>query len=382
MKLGVYIHVPFCRKKCDYCSFYSVPVDPASSAGRAGLRAYCERVGQEARLRLGGLNGYEIDTVYFGGGTPSLLEPVRVAGILKTLREIARVDADAEVTVEINPEDCFADNLHAFREAGITRAVLGVQTRDLLLHELIGRSSSVADDELLDAFFSVPGIIPCADIIAGIPGQREDGLIADLDSLCSRRARHLSVYLLTIEKSTPLSRRVTYTRNLEETQRGLFEATIGYLTSRGLVHYEISNFAVPGFESRHNMKYWKFLPYLGLGAGAHSFIRNKRTMCAMSAEEYLGGDEFRFDEDRRTPNAAAVEYLLTGLRLLEGVSLAEMEQATGVAISAGLLSRIDSLAEKGLVSVARKGGDRIVALSGEGIFQADGVIYAIAEEYL
>ena len=382
MKPGIYIHVPFCRKKCDYCSFYSVPVDPASSAGRAGLRAYCERVGQEARLRLGGLSGCAIDTVYFGGGTPSLLEPDSVSGILNTLKETARVDSSAEVTIEVNPEDCSAEKLCAFRDAGITRAVLGVQTRDLSLHDLIGRSSSVAGDEMLDTFFSVHGIIPCADIIAGIPGQGEDGLIADLDSLCSRGARHLSVYLLTIEKGTPLSRRMTYTRDLEEAQRGLFEAVIGYLSGMGLAHYEISNFAVPGFESRHNMKYWKFLPYLGLGAGAHSFIRNKRTMCAMSAEEYLCGDEFRFDEDRRAPTAAAVEYLLTGLRLLEGISLAEMEQATGVAATAGLLSRIDSLAEKGLVSVTRKNGDRVVALSGEGLFQADSVIYAVAEEYL
>ncbi len=380
MKLGVYIHVPFCRRKCDYCSFYSVPVDPHSPEGRAGLEAYARTIISEASMRLPQLPDAVIDTVYFGGGTPSMLEPRQVENVLSSLRGWADLEPGAEVTIEVNPED--SGKVAAFRDAGASRAVLGIQTFDPGMHRAIGRSSSLCGDDHLDSFFSVKGIVHCADMIAGIPGQDRAGLVAGLDRLCSRGAKHLSVYLLSIEKSTPLASRMKPGPGAGEEQRALFEAVMDFLAGRGFSHYEISNFALPGYESRHNMKYWKFRPYLGLGPGAHSFIDGRRIMNVTGAGDYACSGGFSYEEDVRGKNSAAVEYLMTGLRLLEGVSVGEMESRTGFRLTPGMLARIDSLEKRGLVVLSGKGVDMTVRLSREGIFLSDGVIYEIVEELL
>jgi oxygen-independent coproporphyrinogen-3 oxidase len=382
MKLGIYIHVPFCRKKCDYCSFYSEPLEYASETGRAALARYCSRLTHEAALRLGAPGRRQIDTVYFGGGTASLLEPEQIRALLGSLAGLAEIDAGAEITLELNPEDAAADKVSAFRDAGVTRAVLGVQTLDEVLHRCIGRSTGLCGTEVLDGFFSVSGLDHCADLIAGIPGQDEESLLRDIDELCSRGLRHLSLYLLSLEKGTPLAARVGATPELESAQRRIFEAAMAALPERGLRHYEISNFARSGSESRHNMKYWKFQPYLGLGAGAHSFMDNTRTINGMSAREYCGDGDFRYETDLRDGNAAAVEFLMTGLRLIEGISLKEIERAAGIGLPAPVFDALGILEAKGHVSLRRTGDDLIVALTGEGIFFADRVIYEIVESLL
>ncbi len=282
---GVYIHIPLCFAKCDYCAFYSEPVGQGAGAVR---RALVDGLLREMDARLDGKERVGADTVYFGGGTPSLLEPDQVDRILGVLRERLDIAAGAEITLEMNPRDLSAERLEAYRDAGVNRAVLGVQTLSERLHRIIGRSCPPCTGRELDIFFGVPGITHCADLIAGIPSQRDDELIHDIDTIAGYGAAHLSVYLLTIEHGTPLWRRMSMDDKAESLQKRHFEAARARLRGLGYDHYEISNYARTGFESRHNMKYWRFEPYYGFGPGAHSFVDGERYFNPMTLSGYIG----------------------------------------------------------------------------------------------
>jgi oxygen-independent coproporphyrinogen-3 oxidase len=379
MKHGLYIHIPFCRKKCDYCSFYSVPVDTSGSAGEVP-DAYIRKLGDEIRARLPGLDMPSADTVYFGGGTPSLLAPVQVGGILGLLRSRARLDSSAEITMEINPGDLSPQRLSAFRDAGVNRVVLGVQTLSERLHRLIGRSAPLCTQAELDRFFGVSGLIHCVDLIVGIPSQRGEELLRDLDVVAGYRPSHISAYLLSVEKKTPLAGRIVMDDAAESEQAALFELALARLKGYGYNHYEISNHALPGFESRHNMKYWRFEPYVGFGPGAHSFVRGERYINAMTVEEYIASERVLLTRDVRTPRSAAVEYILTGMRLMRGMSMDDMEKSLACEIPGSLLERIRKAEAEGLIVTEKEG--RVVRLSHRGIMIADKVIYEIVEPLL
>ena len=377
MTAGIYIHVPFCRAKCDYCGFYSVPLEGAGDRPAVPDR-YVRRLHDEIRERLPAAALSGADTVYFGGGTPSLLDPEQVGGILGLCAGCVALAPGAEVTIEMNPCDLSVEKLEGYREAGVNRAVLGVQTLSPRLHDLIGRSAAVCTVKDLDLFFGVPGLVLCADLIAGTPTQSAEELARDIDIIAGYRPPHVSAYLLSIEKKTPLAARVAPDAALEAEQAASFGTLAGRMKEHGYERYEISNYAFPGFESRHNMKYWLFEPYIGFGPGAHSFIGGERYINTMSAGEYCSDGSFVLEHDARTARSAAVEYLLTGLRLMRGVSLRDMEARLSLHLPAAVLERIGQAALDGLI-VTEGRRDSVIRLSDRGILLADRVIYSIVE---
>ncbi len=375
---GIYIHVPFCRRKCDYCDFYSVPAD--LSAGDSIIPgAYIRRLGNEIRDRLPAAGFTSADTVYFGGGTPSLLSAAQVKEVLDCVGDHCTLEPGAEITLEMNPGDLSAEALAGFRDAGVNRAVLGVQTLSERIHRLIGRSASLCTARDLDIFFSVPGIVQCADLITGVPTQSAAELARDIDLVAGYRPKHISAYVLSVEKKTPLSMRLHLDEGTETEQACLFEATMDRLKGHGYEHYEISNYSMPGFESRHNMKYWRFEPYIGFGPGAHSFVRGERYFNAMTVDDYIAAERAVLGHDARRPGSAVVEYIMTGLRLLKGVSLGEMEERLTLRIPGAVMERIGKAEADGLVVLSDRDGDRVIRLTRRGIMIADRVIYGIVE---
>jgi oxygen-independent coproporphyrinogen III oxidase len=376
MTCGLYIHIPFCRTKCDYCNFYSVPVGPFDSAG--GIPdTYIRILHSEIRDRLSDLNITSADTVYFGGGTPSLLTVGQVSGILRLLGDHVMLDPGSEITLEINPGDLSPEKLSGFRDAGVNRVVLGVQTLSERLHRTIGRSAALCTARDLDIFFGVPGLIHCVDLIAGIPSESGMELQHDIDLVAGYRPRHISAYLLSLEKNTPLAGRLAVDPETEVEQGALFEMMMKRLKEHGNDHYEIYNYALPGFESRHNMKYWRFEPYIGFGPGAHTFIHGERYINAMSVGEYLISKRAVLTHDIRTPRSAAVEYILTGLRLMQGISIPELEGHLAFDLPDSVRERIRKAESEGLIIMAEDAGR--IRLSERGILIADSIIYRIVE---
>ena len=380
MMHGIYIHVPFCRNKCDYCGFFSVPIDRFSSSMQVP-DSYVDRLIREIGERLAG-RGIEADTIYFGGGTPSLLGTGQMRAILRSINACAHIGAAAEITVEMNPEDVSRDKLAGFSGAGVNRIVLGVQTLSGRLHDIIGRSVGICSADTLDMFFSAGGIQHCVDVMTGIPSQTDEEFYRDMDSITAYRPAHISAYLLSIEKNTPLGRNLSYATDMEQGQLRFFELTASLLAQRGYVRYEISNYAMPGCQSRHNMKYWMYSPYIGFGPGAHSFFDGARSSNALSVADYIHSVHTIIEYDVRTPESAAVEYILTGLRLLSGFSIRQMEERLHYILPQRVTDRIREAQSDGMIIVSEDERGAFMRLSEKGLPLADRVIYRIVEALL
>jgi oxygen-independent coproporphyrinogen-3 oxidase len=381
VKLGVYVHIPFCRKKCDYCNFYSVPLSSSSYAENE-IESYIERILIEIEKRAGDLSTYSVDTIYFGGGTPSLLSPEQIERVISSLRLHLRCESDrSEISLECNPEDFSVTKIEGYKQAGINRVVLGVQTLHKRLHSTIGRSSTICDDILLNDFFSIDGIAHGIDLIIGIPGEREDELISDLNGILRYEPEHISAYLLSIERGTKLYERAVLSDDYDELQRRLFMLTREKLLAGGYNHYEISNFALPSFESRHNLKYWRFMPYAGFGVRAHSFCNNERWYNDMPVSDYLT-DDVVLTRDARNQNQIIAEFLLTGLRMLKGISLRDFKREIGSEISIELMERVEEMQDGGFVELVSEEDDVFIRLTGDGIFLMDSIVFKLTESLI
>jgi oxygen-independent coproporphyrinogen-3 oxidase len=379
VKLGVYVHIPFCRGKCDYCNFYSIPTASSSLNERELISSYIDRLLIEIEERSGDLGRYSVDTVYFGGGTPSLLPPEQLERVMKCLRLNLRFESGPlEISLECNPDDFSIAKIEGYKHAGINRVVLGVQTLSRRLHSVIGRTTALCSDVLLNDFFSVDDIVHAIDLIIGIPGEGDGELISDLNGILLFEPEHISAYLLSIEKGTRLYQRYVPSDDYDTLQRRLFMLTVEELLYRGYNHYEISNFALPSFESRHNLKYWRFMPYAGFGAGAHSFYDNERLYNAMSVSDYLTG-EVILTRDERDRDQTMAEFLLTGLRMLSGVSLRDFEREIGCGIPAELMKRAEELQDGGFIELVSGGDDIYLKLTGEGICLMDSIVFHLLE---
>ncbi len=322
---GLYVHIPFCKTKCPYCDFYSIP--------EAGLvDAFLEALKKEAFLYRGVFSGF--DSLYFGGGTPSLLTGERFAALIRTIRSVFMFHDDTEVTVEMNPDDVSEELLDQLRAAGVNRISIGIQSLDdkelLFLKrrhsaEKARQALGLVRQAVFDNF--------AADLMYGLPEQSEDKWIATIEEVLMFRPSHISCYELTIAPETPFGgmlRAGGIVLPSEDRQRTLFLASSRLLRDSGFTHYEVSNFARnEACRSRHNRKYWRRVPYLGLGPSAHSFHRDERWWNVRSVAEYcrilqgnsapVGGRELL------TAGQAALERLFLGLRSLEGVSLADIK---------------------------------------------------------
>ena len=324
--LGLYIHIPFCRTKCLYCDFCSFV-----SRDEQQREAYVGALLREIEAR--GTKDYSVDTVYFGGGTPSLLSAEQIGRILGEIKESFNVSPDAEITLECNPMTV-SDGDKYFKELralGVNRLSLGVQTAIDGELKLIGRRHSF--EEAKATFFEARGAgfeNISVDLMLGIPSQTLDSLRASANQVIKLAAEHISIYSLQLEEGTPLYRmRERYSLADDDTAADMYELVVKMMKDAGYRHYEISNFARGGRESKHNCKYWRLDEYLGLGLAAHSDFGGKRLENTRDMERYLGG-EWLQAESYISNSEREFEFLMLGLRTADGISKSEFLARFGV----------------------------------------------------
>ena len=317
--LGLYIHVPFCKQKCVYCDFYSLP------RREDQMDAYVSAL--RAQLAEADFSGYEADTVYFGGGTPSYLGPRRLTALLEAASAACSIAPGAEITLEANPDSAGdPDALSALRQAGFNRVSLGMQPADDGELRAIGRVHTMAQvrasaDAVRRAGFDNLSL----DLIYGLPGQSLPRWRENLSAAAALCPEHLSCYGLKAEPGTPLyARRDTLPG--DGAQADMYLETVDFLESRGYRQYEISNFAKPGRESRHNLKYWTLGEYAGFGPGAHSDFRGRRYAWARDLEAYLRGKPPLSEDQAMSPRDREAEWLMLSLRLVRGLDMAAWEE--------------------------------------------------------
>lgn len=373
IKNGIYIHIPFCRKKCDYCSFYSIEINNFDTIDK-----YLDRLVDEIDYVSGLHPGIYADTIYFGGGTPSVLNPARISKVLNRISERFIIDRDAEITIEMNPDDLVPEKLGGFTDAGVNRIVLGVQSLDYDLRGRIGRRGRTVTHSELELFFSHGGFTRCIDIMAGLPGEKESQLLYDLKTVTAYRPEHISLYLLSVDEGTPLGKRFMPDNRFDDMQAELWGISMDFLAGAGYQQYEISNYALPGFESRHNSKYWDFTPYFGFGSGAHSYVDSVRYSNDTSVEDYIKNSKFLYEIDKPSGKSIIVEFLMTSLRRAKGFSSGEFTSVTSTILPETLIGKLYSLKESGFIEISQ---DRYY-LSKKGMYFADSVIYQLSEEFI
>lgn len=373
MNSGIYIHIPFCRNKCDYCSFYSIPVNDNSI-----IESYLKTLLKEIDY-ISAIHGkINADTVYFGGGTPSILEPSWIDKILNHISDRFILSPETEITLEMNPDDLLPDKLKGLINAGINRIVLGVQSLDEDMRNRIGRRGKPLTGPGFDLFFSTGGFTRCIDIMAGLPGQGKDHLLCDLNTVTAYLPEHISLYLLSVDEETPLGRRFIPDEKFEDLQADIWGIAMDFLAEKGYEHYEISNYALPGFESRHNSKYWDFTPYFGFGTGAHSFVNGMRYANELTVEDYLKCEKFQYEADIPSDNSVIVEYLMTALRRMKGFSREEFTAVTGSTLPESIAAELSLLEKDGMIAFA----NGRYSLSRKGLYYTDSIIYKLTEKYL
>lgn len=370
---GIYIHTPFCREKCHYCSFYSVP----AKSGDYRIELYKKRLFEEIEQWCSIRNVVKADTVYFGGGTPSLLGGSGISRILDFVRKKFVLSADCEITLEMNPDHLSEDNIKILTEAGVNRIVLGVQTLNSEMRNKIGRKGKLCTRKDLDLFFSYEGLKKSVDIIGGLPSQIWADLSSDIEILSSYKPDHISLYLLSLENGTPLFNSFKPDDEFESMQLDLWHKSISFLKNKGYEHYELSSFALDKAYSKHNMKYWTFHPYAGFGPGAHSFFDNKRYYNENSLEQYIKKGSI-MKEDLRSSSDAAVEFILTSLRLLVGFNPARFKDVTGHDLPEEIKERLMQMVAEGFVEQ----DDSICRITGKGLDVFDSIVYRITEPLL
>ena len=353
MKSSLYLHIPFCVRKCSYCDFNS------SENPGISLDDYVLLLIDELSAKAGRFKVKSVPTLYFGGGTPSLLSPRQVATIVQTVRDSYGLEEDAEVTLEVNPGTATLESLEGYLSAGINRLSIGVQSFHDRQLEVLGRIHSA--EEARDAVHMArsAGLRSIGiDLIHSLPGQTLSEWELELREGVALKPDHISAYGLSVEKGTPFAAMVEAGElDLpdEETSASMFELTSAILGEAGYEQYEISNFALPGRRSRHNRVYWQRGNYLGFGAGAHSFTREQgfgsRWANPPQIADYAAGVR-----SGRLPDAATLsrreameEFFFLGLRLLEGVDLHEFAEQFGADARDEFPGVIERLSAAGLL---------------------------------
>ena len=361
--LGIYVQVPFCQTKCTYCNFHTGVVSssrfaPYVSAVCREIQTYKELYAAAAiELPPSAVEHAHPDTLYIGGGTPSLLDPVHLQSILDAIRAAFSCDL-SEVTLEADPETIDAQKAASWVHAGINRVSFGVQSfsdKELVASGRMHRRADIyrAVPMLREAGVTNVGF----DLIAGLPLQTRESWRESLERLTALAPEHVSVYILEVDEKSRLGSELLkggqrYNAGAvpgEDEMAEFYELAQKSLGDAGYHHYEISNWARPGYESRHNLKYWRREPYLGFGAGAHSFSGTQRWANAHDAADYvhaLESGRLPVEQlERLTPEAALEEELFLGLRQLDGIDVSRIEKNYAVTLA----SRFDPLASSGLL---------------------------------
>ncbi|MDD4081645.1 MAG: radical SAM family heme chaperone HemW [Eubacteriales bacterium] len=344
--LGLYVHIPFCLRKCAYCDFPSHP-------GQMHLReAYTQALCREITARGEALGHPMADTLFIGGGTPSVMLPEQIAAVLRALRAAFPWEEGYEATCEANPESLTADFLQALAEGGFNRLSLGAQASQPRLLKLIGRGHSweqVAEGVCMARKAGISNIN--LDLMAGFPGQSLKELGESLDAAIALKPRHLSCYGLILEEGTPLSLAVAEGslqlpgEDAEIAMDALIREKLG---KAGYIHYEISNHALCGFECRHNLNCWEYADYLGFGAAAAGFYQGRRRKNPAGIQDYLDG---RAPEELTvTAEESRFEQVMMGLRLIKGVGGAAFERRQGMSLMEAFGPAIEKHTAGGLLA--------------------------------
>jgi oxygen-independent coproporphyrinogen III oxidase len=364
---GIYLHIPFCKQACTYCNFHFT----------TSLR-YKQPLVQALMLELEQEREYltdKVETIYFGGGTPSLLEVHEVESILKTIHRNYNVSSDAEITLEANPDDINRDVLRNWKNIGINRLSIGVQSffEEELRWMNRAHNQQQAHEGLELAVSEFANIT--MDLIYGSPLLTDEKWKKNVDTALSLGVPHLSCYALTVEEKTPLHKQIQNAakNNIDsDTQARQFLMLMEWLRNSGFEHYEVSNFAKPGFRSRHNSSYWKGLPYLGIGPSAHSFNGGERRWNLPNNNLYMqgmnSGQPFRERELLSTKDKLN-EMIMISLRTREGLDLTRVEREFGLSERERLHLPLQEKVASGLVTLS----DSNAQLTDEGMLQADGI---------
>jgi oxygen-independent coproporphyrinogen-3 oxidase len=347
--LGLYVHVPFCEAKCTYCHFAIDPRRPEADREERYLRAV---LAEMAKAVPG-----EADSLYFGGGTPSLMQAERLGRLVQEARGRFTLPPGAEVTVEANPRDLDGEGYRGLRALGANRLSLGAQAFDDGVLREMGRHHEAADSARACALARAAGFDDVSlDLILGWPGETRERWGRTLDALLGLEPDHVSLYVLEVEGRTVLTHRQRRGRlELPEDDlvADLYQETVDRLGVRGLERYEISNFARPGHTSRHNRKYWSEAPFLGFGMSAHSYCDGRRWWNLDQYATYcraLEQDRSPVAAERRlSPRERAQEALFTGLRRSEGVDLEALRATRGVDVRATWAAALSEVERAGLV---------------------------------
>ncbi|MCX6564977.1 MAG: coproporphyrinogen-III oxidase family protein [Candidatus Aminicenantes bacterium] len=356
-KAGLYVHFPFCRRKCPYCHFYSIPVEPAVDRSRIGLwregiLAEAGRVASGPGFETGG-SSLEFETLYIGGGTPSLAAPDDIARLRDDLADRLPL-WPVEFTLEANPSDGANDDVfRGWIRAGVTRLSVGAQSFDDGVLRILGRSSTAARTEAFlrrarDAGVASLGV----DLMAGIPGETPCSWDRTIEAVRTLRPDHVSLYFLENVEGLPFERTLRANPVDDDAAVDAFERAAGAFSSLGLRRYEISNFARPGRECLHNLKYWRYEPFLGLGPSAASHLGAKRwTNIADFGKwrEGAAGSVPAAETVNLDPDTAAREALAAGLRLVEGIDLESFAGRFGFDPADRFRPEIAGLEDEGLI---------------------------------
>lgn len=367
---GIYIHVPFCKTRCAYCDFFSTTLHDLKSR-------YVDALCEELAMRRNYLHDASIGTLYFGGGTPSQLSENDFRRIFNKIEEVYDLDTCEEITLEANPDDLTDDYVKMLTTLPFNRISMGIQTFHEPTLQLIGRRHTA--QEAIEAVrrcqqhgFSNISI----DLIYGLPGETPEQWKEDLQKAFSLEVQHISAYHLTYERGTRLWQMLQNHEIAEvdeDTSVELFRILCQEMHKAGYEHYEISNFALPGFRSRHNSAYWHEVPYLGCGPGAHSFDGDSREWNVSSLQKYIDALEKgqrNYEQETLDKDTRYNEFIMTRLRTCEGFSLDDLQQRFGLAYHNYCQHLAAPFLKQGLLLQ----DEDTLRLSREGIFVSDDII--------
>ena len=357
--LGLYVHIPFCRSKCDYCDFCSIVPNSNSVVEHYTDALILQMEDYSARLRP-----YLIDTVYIGGGTPTSLDEKRLSRIIENIYRNFKIAKKAEFTVEANPATCDAKSLRRLRKLGVNRLSMGLQSVHDNELRALGRIHTFADfRETYEAARTAGFDNVSLDLMYGIPEQTEKSFAQTLSAVTALEPDHISMYALKIEDGTPFAhRKDSLVLPDEDAQFSMYMNGVEYLASRGFERYEISNFARGGRYSKHNLKYWHCEEYFGLGAAAHSFLDGERISTTKNIRDFIDGLEIINNDINVIDSKVAVkgealadDYVMLAMRLSEGVNAADFNAKFGIDFNEKYGKLLDDYVDDGFVEKDEKG---------------------------
>lgn len=349
-KLGIYIHIPFCVKKCGYCDFYSVKWDEESE------NKYIHSAINEIKSYNELSSKYVVDSIYIGGGTPSIINPKNLEKIISTIRCLFTVEENSEISMEANPNSLW-ENIKTYGEIGINRLSIGIQSLNDNILKRIGRIHNSKEAlQAIDRAISFGFENINADVMFNIPGQTVDDINDTISKLVTKQIRHISFYSLKLEEGTPmylLKKNKKIVMPEEDLEREMYYAGRNIMEKHGLMQYEISNFSVKGYECRHNLKYWKQEEYIGIGPSAHSFLGNVRFSNPSDLTEYItSGENGVFERntlEEMDENDIKFEYIMLRLRLTEGLKFADFKNKFSIDFKEAYKEQIKHLTENNLI---------------------------------